>query len=384
MSLKEQFPDEATLRKKLIDGWGSFTDEINAAVGSLESEYKRVKRRQKIGGACFTALIVIFGFLDVFEDADWGNVLGDVLATILGILLFPVMLVLGYLGYRLMRDKNNVVARFNTGVNALLFPKVLSLFGLSGSYIEKKTVNQDAIKEREKNKQKSFRLQLKRPVPEGQLPNIFEENQQVMDLLKHSELATEPHNTVVVDDMLSIPWGSGALFLAELDLKHITGSGKNRKVKKIFSGYLISFDTNKPLTGKTFISTEGDQKGFGHKSFWKGVTKGNDVKETKLEWNDFEKLLHVATSDPSEARYVLSTNFMSDLYDWWQGKKGNIRISFIGTRMYMLFPDNGIRFHNTIPAIETTALQEYAMTIARPLMHVLHLIEDVEQKKQYE
>lgn len=83
------------------------------------------------------------------------------------------------------------------------------------------------------------------------------------------------------------------------------------------------------------------------------------------------------TTDKVEARYILTPNFMSDLYDWWKAKKGNIRISFIGNKMYLLFPDNQIRFNDTVANIDETEVKQYMLTIARPLLHILHLIEDV-------
>jgi hypothetical protein len=102
------------------------------------------------------------------------------------------------------------------------------------------------------------------------------------------------------------------------------------------------------------------------------------VKETKFEWNDFEELLHVATDNNREAREILTPEFMTDLYDWWKNHgKLNIRIAFVGNLMYMLFPDGQIRFEKTVSSVEPQELKEYMLTIARPLLHVLHLVEDV-------
>jgi hypothetical protein len=86
----------------------------------------------------------------------------------------------------------------------------------------------------------------------------------------------------------------------------------------------------------------------------------------------------VATDNGREAREVLTTEFMTDLYDWWKShEKLNIRIAFVGNLMYMLFPDSQIRFEKTVSKVEPNELKEYILTIARPLLHVLHLVEDV-------
>ena len=167
------------------------------------------------------------------------------------------------------------------------------------------------------------------------------------------------------------------LFISELSVKLETGSGKNRSIKKIFTGYFVSFDLDRTLEGKTFVSAEGDETGFGHRSFFTDIGK-KGVQETKLEWNQFEDKLHVATDNETEARYVFTTDFMSDLYLWWEGRKSHIRISFIGNHMYMLFPDERVRFDSTIPRINEKEVKEYLLTIARPLLHVVHLAENVQ------
>lgn len=45
--------------------------------------------------------------------------------------------------------------------------------------------------------------------------------------------------------------------------------------------------------------------------------------------------------------------------------------------MYLLFPDNQIRLNDSVANIDEEEVKQYMLTIARPLLHVLHLIEDV-------
>lgn len=379
--IEHKIPNETVLRQKIAESWEATQEEVVKSVGSLEAEYKYVKKRQRIAVMCFGVVAVLFGAADAFRES--GGVISGLFGDVIGmILFFPFVIVLGIVGWWFARDKNNVVRRFNMGINKVLFPKVIASFELSGSYIVPSLNGnlKKAVGDQRDTLSQSLNELLMKSNSSEALEMLSPEIKQVTELLNHSELVTEPHNRTVIDDMMHIPWKDGedgTLFIAELDLKHVTGSGKNRKVKNIFSGYFVSFDLERPLEGKTFVSTEGDTKGFGHQSFWNGVTGGEKLEVTELEWNDFENLLHVATTDPTEARYILTTNFMSDLYDWWKDKKRNIRIAFIGSRMYVLFPDKGIRFNKTVPSLDTSELQDYAMTIARPLMHVLHLVEDV-------
>ena len=170
--------------------------------------------------------------------------------------------------------------------------------------------------------------------------------------------------------------GGVAITVAELDIAHVTDSGKNKNTKQIFHGYFAVMELGKELTGKTFVSTEGDTNGFGEITFWNKNTT-NIPRETVLEWNDFENMLHVATTDETEARYILTPNFMLDLYEWWKEQKTNIRVSFIKDRLYILFPDELVRIETTVDNMTEERLVEYAYTIARPLWHIIRLIEKV-------
>jgi hypothetical protein len=70
---------------------------------------------------------------------------------------------------------------------------------------------------------------------------------------------------------------------------------------------------------------------------------------------------------------------MLDLHDWWLNQKQNIRLSFLDNKMYMLFPDTEIRIGKTVKQIDREQMQAYLESIGIPLLHALHLIEDIQQ-----
>ena len=208
---------------------------------------------------------------------------------------------------------------------------------------------------------------------------LTEEYQHITALLDQSGLITEPKNTVLVDDIVAATVRGQSLLVSELNVSHVTGSGKNRRVKNIFKGYFVSYEIPATLTGSTFVSTEGDTAGFGNQSFL-DTFRDSAVRPTSLEWNEFEDLLHVVTSDPVEARYILTPDFMVDVFDWWQHKKTNIRISFKGNRMSVLYPDANIKMFTTLKSLTEDEFKHYVLSIALPLLHVVHLIEDVNER----
>lgn len=195
--------------------------------------------------------------------------------------------------------------------------------------------------------------------------------------LNDSELITETVHTHTVDDRVTTEYDGYTLSVTELHATRTEGSGKNRRTVTVFKGVFVTHELPKTVEGETYISTEGDKHGFGHQSFWKKLTGRQDVEVTELEWNEFEKDLHVVTSNPTEARYILTPDFMQELHEWWQGSARNIRISFIGNRCYVLFPDTKISFGAAPLWITAERVENYAMTIAEPLWHVFNLLEDV-------
>lgn len=195
-------------------------------------------------------------------------------------------------------------------------------------------------------------------------------------MLRESQLVGEGFDVMTADDMYSFydpyPWS-----VRELELTRSEQTGKSSTLRQVFKGVLIEVTLPNAFNGTTYISTEGDKYGFAHESFWGGLAGKNRVIETILEWNQFEKDLHVASSDESEARYILTPNFMLTLHDWWAEYKENIRIVFKHNKMFMLLPDHGIKIGTSTTSTDTKELEAYALSVLKPIWRTLMLIEDV-------
>ncbi|MEK7638696.1 MAG: DUF3137 domain-containing protein [Patescibacteria group bacterium] len=356
MQIKARYPNEETLVGEIDRRVPELLQSLRQALESDEAEYIRQKGKFVLGIVFAVAGFILFTF---FTDGSFG--VYDSSPPLFFSLLFLSCLLAGTGGWWIFKA-GTFIAKFNKKLNALLFPLVFSLFDLKSETVGS-----------------AVEITAASTLADISLTDDQAKKEIVLNVLAASELVTEPHNTNTVDDAYETRIGGKHFQVTELDLSHQTGSGKNRHVKHIFKGYFASFELDRTLVGKTFVSTEGDKHGFGHRSFWKSLA-GAGALTTELEWNDFEKLLHVATTDPIEARYVLSTDFMSDLHNWWQGRKANIRISFIGNQVYLLYPDNKIRLGRSVGRLTDSEVSDYTRTIAVPLLHVLYLIEDVEKQ----
>lgn len=201
------------------------------------------------------------------------------------------------------------------------------------------------------------------------------------EMLKVSQLLTEDTDDITVGDVFKTKYRGSTLEVSELNVTRTEGSGKHRRVVTVFKGLFAGFTISKTLEGITFISTEGDERGFGHRDLWGRITGKSNVEETELEWNDFEDDLHVATSDGTEARYILTPDLMQDLHEWWGKSKRNIRIVFRKNKMYILFPDTKIHVSSFV-ATNLVDQKDYAMTIIIPLWYILRLLEDIDKRFQ--
>lgn len=364
----ERITTETALTEAVDRSLAAITEAVKEEVGSLESEYIRYRRRQRLG-VLLIALGFLFPNLVIFAMEILASGFINWWSNAINILVFAAsVLLFGFFGIKMMVSGMASIKRFHGSVDHVLFAQTFTLLGVEGKLIE----HSAALDEREFPDTKIGKIK-KTFYAYARAHKKSKEANEAIGLLKQSELITEPFNHSTVDNLFEMKIDDGVMHGAELDIKHITGSGKNRNVKNIFKGYSVSYELPHVLYGKTFISTDGDKYGFGHRTFWNAVSESG-AQETTLEWNDFEALLHVATTDKVEARYILTPDFMTELHDWWKGRETNIRMSFIGNRVYMLFPDEQIRIDETVDSIDAQEVREYILSIARPLLHVVRLI----------
>jgi hypothetical protein len=376
MSIKQQFPDEVALQQFLRSNIDSFVQQVKVEVGPLEAEYLE-KSKQRKQGILLIVTVVVAAFLVLPASASFFEVVSSTAIFIWAFILSCLLSVgaLSWLVWKKLKGATATIQAFHTAVNNSVYPLAFEMFGLTATRTAETMKDSDSVLKQKKVSFWSSVIKLNRTTQQAP---ISPGRDNAMSLLDHSELITEPRNQVTIDDMVTASLNDQTLFLFELKVQHVTGSGEDKRTNHIFHGYFVSLELERALTGKTFVSTEGDKSGFGHQSFFT-TKKNKGLEKTELEWNDFEKLLHVVTSDPIEARYILTPNFMLDLHDWWTNQKQNIRVSFVDNKMYMLFPDKNIRIGKTVKRIDAKQIQKYLESVSIPLLHVLHLVEDVKQ-----
>lgn len=153
-----------------------------------------------------------------------------------------------------------------------------------------------------------------------------------------SEIFKTRPNRYKGDDFVSGKVGQTAIQFCELDAKHVSGSGKNRKVKTIFKGLFFIADFNKYFTCRTVVLPDTAEKLFGHfGQTLQSMNLGRD-QLVKLEDSEFEKLFVVYSTDQIDARYILSTSLMQRIVDFKKRTGRDIHLSFIGSNIYVAIP----------------------------------------------
>lgn len=128
--------------------------------------------------------------------------------------------------------------------------------------------------------------------------------------------------------------------------------------KKLNFYWYIEADLQQTIDGITYLIAESD---FSHQMFNQFETR-----TTLLEWGQFERLLHVESTDQTEARYLLPPDVMESIYDLWS-KHDNFlgRIKFSQNKLMILsglkrLPNNDERsslLHDPMPANLLKALE---------------------------
>lgn len=112
--------------------------------------------------------------------------------------------------------------------------------------------------------------------------------------------------------------------------------GRGDNARNIFDGFFLRLPINHSFAGETYIRTRADDgTDFGEDEWF---NMGGHLQEVQLEWNEFDKFLLVKSNKPTEAREILTPDFMQTLYDWWHDQHRHYRFAFHGQFIYIAFP----------------------------------------------
>ncbi len=162
------------------------------------------------------------------------------------------------------------------------------------------------------------------------------EDKNVFEYIKTLKLFNE-FNSQYCDDRIKGKYKLLDVDIAEIRLKKVTGHGKHRREHYVFSGLLIKVPCKKRFSGFTIVKYKGPHKlvkDFSLNPFGgikisvnSGYSSQGDV--VMLEDPEFNKLYEVRSSDQVEARYLITTAFMTRMINVAnKGFGGSVSVSF--------------------------------------------------------
>lgn len=126
---------------------------------------------------------------------------------------------------------------------------------------------------------------------------------------------------------------------SELSVQHVKKRGKRIETEVVFRGLFFSADFNKAFNGETLVLPDRAEKRLGAVGrAFQSIAGGRGLDLVELEDPDFERAFVVYSSDPLEARYLLSTSLMRRILDFNANTGSKLRLSFIGGRLYVALP----------------------------------------------
>jgi hypothetical protein len=144
----------------------------------------------------------------------------------------------------------------------------------------------------------------------------------------------------------------------------------------IFEGIFMCADSNKKFSGKTIILPDTAEKYLGGFGKWLQRKSGNVVGEmVYMENVKFEKEFVVYSTDPVEARYLITPKIQEQIYALRQLLKKDLRLSFVNNNVYIAISrDNIFQLDTSLSFTDNRTLKYYMRDIVE-LLTLIHLLD---------
>jgi len=156
-----------------------------------------------------------------------------------------------------------------------------------------------------------------------------------------------------------------------------TKNGQKTTWVTIFQGVFMRTDSNKNFSGQTFVLPDTAEKIFGRLGKWMQKNSFNQVgKMVYMENVKFEKEFVVYTTDPVEARYLLTPKIQEQILHMKKFLKAPVRMSFVNNHVFIAITRGKIfKMDTSLPFTSNKTLRYYLQDIIEllSLVHILDL-----------
>ncbi len=153
---------------------------------------------------------------------------------------------------------------------------------------------------------------------------------------RRSGLFTGAWNKYGGEDLVRGQVGKTKLRLSELKVRQ---ARKRNDSTVVFSGLFLVADFSKSFRGKTVLLPDVAERTLGvFGRAFQGLRRVGGATHVALENPEFERFFSVYTSDPVEARYLLSPSLMERIVRFRKASGSELRIGFADECLYLAMP----------------------------------------------
>ncbi len=152
--------------------------------------------------------------------------------------------------------------------------------------------------------------------------------------------ADESFNTFSGEDLVTGRHGATQFRFSELHVKQVTRRKNRSETKIVFDGLFFVADFNKSFRGHTLVLPDVAERALGAfgRAFQSLASGASGLQLVELESPEFERAFTVRSTDPVEARYLLSTSLMQRILAFHANSGGKLRLGFLRGRVYVAIP----------------------------------------------
>lgn len=152
--------------------------------------------------------------------------------------------------------------------------------------------------------------------------------------------AGEGIDTYSGEDLVSGRHGATDFRFCEVHAKRVTRRGRRTETRTVFDGLFFVADCNKDFRGQTLVLPDAAERALGSlgRAFQSLASHGAGMQLVELECPEFERAFVVRTTDPVEARYLLSPGLMQRIRTFSENTGSKLRIGFLAGRVYVALP----------------------------------------------
>jgi hypothetical protein len=156
----------------------------------------------------------------------------------------------------------------------------------------------------------------------------------------------EAFNTYAGEDLVSGRHGATQFRFCELHVKNVTRRKNRTHTRVVFDGLFFVADFNKSFRGQTLVLPDTAERALGSfgRAFQSLASGAAGLELVQLESPEFERAFTVRSSDPQEARYLLSPSLMQRILAFHRRSGGKLRLGFLRGRVTVAIPMPGDLF----------------------------------------